>query len=242
MRTSSEGHGVEEQSEDTDARSSEADTDTDGAAAQRTDEVDFLIELREKLAEGYADRCERADGIAGGVLTACVSVAALIVAANATLALTNRTVAIIALIVLGLSALAAAWARSGAGLRPLSPANARGPWRIVERRAKKHADNLDKGSLLSHESPGFRTALRDLRAKSAELPDGLHKDALGLWAAREQALHRTARSKEQAAGAAGMLLVVAILLTAALSIMLVLDQPQKAKAKHASVPVARRTE
>ena len=88
-------------------------------SADGSAQAEFLIDQCQKLAAIYDGRRSDADSQANTVLTAAVTLAALIVTASATLSATSTGWAIAAMVALTISAAIAVWERSGSGLRPL---------------------------------------------------------------------------------------------------------------------------
>jgi hypothetical protein len=185
--------------------------------ADRSKDAEFLIDQCQKLTEIYGQRCSAADSQATTVLTASVTLAALIVTASATLRGTSTGLAVAALVALVISAAIAVWEGSGAGLRPMDSSKA----------ARADPEASTRRSLLSHETPEFWEASEHLRrAMKHQVADDAHRAALDVWSERASDLHYIARWKERAAAAAGVVLAIAVILIAVLAVKLVADHPR----------------
>ena len=183
--------------------------------ANGSKDAEFLIDQCQKLTEIYGQRCSAADSQATTVLTASVTLAALIVTASATLRDTSTGLAVAALVALVISAAIAVWEGAGAGLRPMDSSKIPAVPEVSTGR-----------SLLSHETSEFWRASEDLRrAMRHQAADDAHRAALDVWSARASDLHYIARWKERAAAAAGVVLAVAVILIAVLAVKLVAQHP-----------------
>lgn len=153
--------------------------------------LDFLIEQSRRLFEVYDARRSTAETKIAGVVTAAVALATITVTATTSMTTTTHMERVFASIVLGcvvLSVLVALLARSAVGLR------------------------VGEGPLLSSESKASRARLRALsKCQSDESPARVRKLGLKMWRARERDSHDMARAKERGAGAAGVLLGLALI-------------------------------
>ncbi len=186
-------------------------------SANGSKDAEFLIDQCQKLTEIYGQRCSAADSQATTVLTASVTLAALIVTASATLRGTSTGLAVAALVALVISAAIAVWEGSGAGLRRMDSSEPTPAAREVSTRR----------SLLSHETTEFWRASEHLRrAMRDQTADDAHRAALDVWSERASDLHYIARWKERAAAAAGVVLAAAVILIAVLAVKLVANHPR----------------
>ena len=162
--------------------------------------LDFLIEQSRRLFEVYDARRSTAETKIAGVVTAAVALATITVTASATATTTTHLERVFASVVLGcvvLSVLVALLARLAIGLR------------------------FGEGPLLSSESMASRARLSALRkCRSDESPAHVRELALKMWHARERDSHDMARAKERGAGAAGILLGLALVCDGALGYLL----------------------
>jgi hypothetical protein len=167
----------------------------------QTETLDLLIDQSRRLFEVYDARRGTAETKIAGVVTAAVALATITVTATAATSGTTHAEKVLASLVLGcvvLSVLVALLARSALGLR--------------------HGE----GSILSSESGASRARLCALReCGSDESPARAKELALEMWRARERDTHRMARAKERGAGAAGVLLGLALICDGVLGYLLI---------------------
>lgn len=163
--------------------------------------LDVLIEQSRSLFAIYDARRSTAETKIAGVVTAAVAVATITVTATTSTTGTTHTEKVLAWIVLGCvvaSVLFALLARSALGLR------------------------FGEGPLLSSESKASRDRLCALRnCQSDESPAHAKELALEMWRARESDSHEMAQAKERGAGAAGLLLGLALVCDGLLGYLLI---------------------
>jgi xanthine/uracil permease len=162
----------------------------------QTETLDFLIEQSRRLFEVYEARRSTAETKIAGVVTAAVALATITVTAT----ITTHLERVFASVVLGcvvLTVLVALLARLAVGLQ------------------------LGEGPLLSSESKASRARLSALhRCQGDESPARVREGALKMWRARERDSHNMARAKERGAGAAGILLGLALICDGVLGYLL----------------------
>ncbi len=163
--------------------------------------LDVLIEQSRSLFAIYDARRSTAETKIAGVVTAAVAVATITVTATTSTTGTTHAEKVLAWIVLGcvvLSVLAALLARSALGLR------------------------FGEGRFLSSESKASRAGLGALRdCQGNESPAHAKELALEMWRARECDSQKMAQAKERGAGAAGVLLGLALVSDSILGYLLI---------------------
>jgi hypothetical protein len=209
-----------------------------------SDELVFLIAQTQKLVAIYDKRWSDADAQGSAVLTAAVTLAALIVTASATLPVRTTWLVVVALVGLSVSAGFAVWERTGAGLRlrrsfgrdsaggGLSLSAGFAVWERTRLRlrtsfgrdsAGARSDQL-KPWVFSHDTQDYHDAVEAFQALSPGQTDPSPEAiTLQLWRKRVDDVRHVARSKERWAGAAGLMLVLAVIAVAALAISLVVN-------------------